>query len=166
MHWSYCSLALSHWNIPWNMHSVCYGWFDYNDVIMTTISSQITSLTVVYSTVYSDADQRKPGPVNSPHKGPVTRKMFPFDDVIMSIDMFLDTHTFVPPTAVIVSFTNTRAYDTFHVIPYEHLTMHERWYFYPTPMNPMMFVTQGMWSSSDILYKVQILYIFSRYPHT
>ena len=25
-----------------------------------------------------------PGPVNSPHKGPVTRKMFPFDDVIMS----------------------------------------------------------------------------------
>ena len=26
-----------------------------------------------------------PGPVNSPHKGPVTRKMFPFDDVIMKI---------------------------------------------------------------------------------
>ena len=25
-----------------------------------------------------------PGPVNSPHKGPVTRKMFPFDDVIMT----------------------------------------------------------------------------------
>ena len=25
-----------------------------------------------------------PGPVNSPHKGPVTRKMFSFDDVIMS----------------------------------------------------------------------------------
>ena len=24
-----------------------------------------------------------PGPVNSPHKGPVTRKMFPFDDVFM-----------------------------------------------------------------------------------
>ena len=24
-----------------------------------------------------------PGPVNSPHRGPVTRKMFPFDDVIM-----------------------------------------------------------------------------------
>ena len=64
---------------------------------MTPIASQITSLTVVYSTVYSDADQRKHqssaslafvwgihrGPVNSPHKGPVTRKMFPFDDVIM-----------------------------------------------------------------------------------
>ena len=26
-----------------------------------------------------------PGPVNSPHKGPVTRKMFPFDDVIMAV---------------------------------------------------------------------------------
>ena len=64
---------------------------------MTTIASQITSLTIVYSTVYSDADQRKHqssvslafvlgihrGPVNSPHKWPVTRKMFPFDDVIM-----------------------------------------------------------------------------------
>ena len=31
----------------------------YNDVIMTTMASQITSLTVVYLTVYSDTDQRK-----------------------------------------------------------------------------------------------------------
>ena len=31
----------------------------YNDVIMTTMASQITTLTVVYSTVYSDADQRQ-----------------------------------------------------------------------------------------------------------
>ena len=31
----------------------------YTDVIMTTMASQITSLTIVYSTVYSDADQRK-----------------------------------------------------------------------------------------------------------
>ena len=30
------------------------------------------------------------GPVNSPHKGPVTRKMFPFDDVIMCEN---DNHT-------------------------------------------------------------------------
>ena len=65
---------------------------------MGTIASQITSLTIVYSIVYSDADQRKHqssaslafvrgshrGPVNSPQKWPVTRKMFPFDDVIMS----------------------------------------------------------------------------------
>ena len=59
---------------------------------MGAIASQITSLTIVYSTVYSDADQRKHqssaslafvSPVNSPHKWPVTRKMFPFDDIIM-----------------------------------------------------------------------------------
>ena len=31
----------------------------YNDVIMDAIASQITSLAIVYSTVYSDADQRK-----------------------------------------------------------------------------------------------------------
>ena len=69
----------------------------YNDVIIGTIASLITSLTIVYSTVYSDADQRKHqsslslafvrgihrGPVNSPHNWSVTRKMFPFDDVIM-----------------------------------------------------------------------------------
>ena len=33
--------------------------YHYIDVIMTTMASQFTSLTVVYSTVYSDADQRK-----------------------------------------------------------------------------------------------------------
>ena len=53
---------------------------------MGKMASQITSLTIVYSTVYSGADQRKyqssAGPVNSPHKWPVTRKMFPFHDVI------------------------------------------------------------------------------------
>ena len=70
----------------------------YSDVIMSPMASQITRLTVVYSSVYSGADQRKHQssaslafvrgihrwPVNSPYKGPVRRKMFPFDDVIMS----------------------------------------------------------------------------------
>ena len=58
---------------------------------------------IVYSTVCWDADQRKHqcsaswplcgeftchrSPVNSPHKGSVTRKMFPFDDVIMKMQM-------------------------------------------------------------------------------
>ena len=64
---------------------------------MTMLASQITSLTVVYSIVDSGVNQRKHqssaslafvreihrGPVNFPHKWPVTRKMFPFDDVIM-----------------------------------------------------------------------------------
>ena len=74
-----------------------------NDVIMGTTASQISSLTIVYSIVYLGADQRKHqvsvslafvrgihrGPVNSRHKGPVTRKMFPFDDVIMHFVILL-----------------------------------------------------------------------------
>ena len=32
-----------------------------------------------------------PGPVNSPHKWPVTRKMFPFDDVIMNTNGVFQT---------------------------------------------------------------------------
>ena len=69
----------------------------YSDVIMGAMASQITSVSIICSTVSSGADQRKhqssPSlafvrgihrwPVNSPHKGPVTRKMFPFDDVII-----------------------------------------------------------------------------------
>ena len=69
----------------------------YNGVIISAMASQITRLTIVYQTFYSGADQRKhqssvsPAvvrgihrwPVNSPHKRPVTRKMFPSDDVIM-----------------------------------------------------------------------------------
>ena len=56
------------------------------------MASQITSLMIVYSTVYSGADQRKHQssaslalvrgihrwPVNSPHKWSVTRKIYPF----------------------------------------------------------------------------------------
>ena len=83
-----------------------YHPYHYGDVIMGSIASQITSLTIVYSTVYSDADQRKHqssaslafvwgihrGPVNSPHKWPVMRKLFPFDDVIMILkDYFTGT---------------------------------------------------------------------------
>ena len=64
---------------------------------MGAMASQITSLAIVYSTVYLGADQRKHQssvslafvrgihrwPVNSPHKWPVTREMSPFDDVII-----------------------------------------------------------------------------------
>ena len=70
---------------------------------MSAMASQITSLTIVYSTVYSGADQRKHQssaslaflwgtdrwPANSPHNGPVTRKMFPFDDVIIKLHYYL-----------------------------------------------------------------------------
>ena len=91
-------------SIPWKSNytillALCVGdlLVHYNDVIMRTVVSQITSLTIVYSTVYSGADQRKHQssaslafvrgihrrPVNSLHKWPVTRKMVPFDDIIM-----------------------------------------------------------------------------------
>ena len=89
-------LSLSHWwwvgidlGETWHKH--------YKDVIMGAMASQISSLTIFYSTVYSGADQSKHQSsvslalvwgihrwlVNSPHKWPVTRKMFPFLDVIM-----------------------------------------------------------------------------------
>ena len=64
---------------------------------MTAVASQITVVSIVYSTVCSDADQTKHKrsaslafvrgihrwPANSPHKGPVTWKIFPCHDVIM-----------------------------------------------------------------------------------
>ena len=78
--WMVCVVSLAH----------------YNDIIMSAMASRITSLTTVFSIVYSGADQRKHQssaslafvwgihrwPLNSPHKGPVTLKMFPFNDII------------------------------------------------------------------------------------
>ena len=73
------------------------------------LASQITSLTIVYSTVYLGVDKRKHqssaslvfvreihrGPVNSPHKGPVTRKMFPFDHGVWEPYRYGYSHPFV-----------------------------------------------------------------------
>ena len=64
---------------------------------MSALASQITGVSIVWSSVRSGADQRKHQssaslafaqgiqrwPVDSPHRGPVTRKMFPFPDVII-----------------------------------------------------------------------------------
>ena len=80
--------------------------FKYNNVIMSTIASHITGVSFVRTTVSSGADQRKHQssaslafvteihrwPVNSPHKGPVTRKMFSYDDFIM---LFQNIHLLV-----------------------------------------------------------------------
>ena len=80
--------------------SVWVQWYKhYSDVIMSMMASQITSISFVCSTVCSGADQRKyqssmslafvrgihQSPVDSPNKGPVMCKMFPFDDIIMVI---------------------------------------------------------------------------------
>ena len=67
----------------------------YGDVIMRAMASQITNISKVCSTICSGADQRKHqrstslafvkgihwSPVNFPHKGPVTWKVFPCDDL-------------------------------------------------------------------------------------
>ena len=109
-------------NIGWSLSRSkandcgCFVLIHYDDVRMGAIASQITSLTIVYSIVYSDADQRKhqssaslafvrgihQGPVNFPHKWPVTRKMFPFDDVIMSLPerMQLSGHGWQPSAII------------------------------------------------------------------
>ena len=90
---------------------------NYSDVIMSAISSQIT---VVYSTFSSDANHRNQqnssllpfasgihrwpvnSLVNSAHKGPVTQKMFPFDDAIM----FSLVHQCIPFTETDIRWTN------------------------------------------------------------
>ena len=70
----------------------------YSDVMMSAMAFHITTVSMVCSTVCPGADQRKhqsPAvlafmrgihwwPVNSPHKSPVTRIMFPFVDVIVN----------------------------------------------------------------------------------
>ena len=86
--WSKACLTTNIWMFL-KYSNACF----YNDVIMRAMASQITSLTFVYS----NTDQRQHQiaavlafvmrihrwPVNSLHKGPVTRKMFSFDDVVM-----------------------------------------------------------------------------------
>ena len=88
--------------LQWSIHTstdwIILIYWHYSDVIMGTMTYQITSLTIVYS---AGAVQRKHQSfaslafvqgihrwqVNSPHKWPVTRKMLPFDDVIMIYQM-------------------------------------------------------------------------------
>ena len=104
------SKLFDEWLSDWNISAQINHWLyetvyvvlqtkRYIDVIMSTMASQITSVSIVCSPVCSGADWRKYqsstslafvrgihwSPVNSQHKGPVTQKMFPFDDVIMEI---------------------------------------------------------------------------------
>ena len=88
---------VNHINLPSARSHDIHLMSHYNDVIMGSMAFQITSLAVVYSTVYSGTDQRHHQrsatlalvrgihrwSVNSHHKWPVTRKRFPSDDVIM-----------------------------------------------------------------------------------
>ena len=81
----------------------CQCGFHYSNVIMSEMASHITILAIVCSIVNSGVDQRKHQssaslafvwgirrwPRSSPHKWPVTRNMYPFDDVIMINDVVL-----------------------------------------------------------------------------
>ena len=83
------------------------GWIQYTPPNFVA-GGIITSLTIVYSTVYSGTDQRKHqsstslafvqgtnrSPVNFLHNGPITWKMFPFDDVIMESCFLINQKVF------------------------------------------------------------------------
>ena len=67
----------------------------YNDVIMSAMASQITDPDCLLKRLFMRWSKKTPAPlafvggihrrpVDSPHKGPVMRKMFPFDSVIMT----------------------------------------------------------------------------------
>ena len=87
---------------------------------MGPMASQITSVSSVYSTVFSDADKRKHQSsvsldfvrvihwwlVNSPHKGPIMRKMFLFYDVIMKLTIIGSDNGFSSCQCQAVIWTN------------------------------------------------------------
>ena len=84
-------------------------WSKSDDIIMSGIASQITGVTIVCPTVGSGTDQRKHqspmslafvrgirrSPVNSPYKRPVTRKTFPYGDVIMWLSFHYKDDTWI-----------------------------------------------------------------------
>ena len=150
-HWSRYRLSTMRRQV-WHIH--------YNDVIMSAMESQITSLTIVYSTVYSDEDQRKHQssaslafvrgihrwPVNSPHKGPVTWKMFPFD--VIMISSMLKTWRYLlklcqyafPLISILLSFH------------YQSMWKENRWW--PRRLRCVIFGNERLWSRSE--YYIQV----------
>ena len=104
--------------LMWSTLLVCLFFFSvnnhYSDGIMSAMASQITGVLTVFSAVCSGEDNRKHPrsasltfvrgihrwPVDPPHKGPVTRKMFPFDDVIMTLRNVHDSPEMMQRTIV------------------------------------------------------------------
>ena len=131
--------------------------YHYIDVIMTTMASQITSLTIVYSIVYSDADRRKyqssvslafvwgihRGPLNSPHKGPVTRKKFPFDDVIMCNAFFHWLKPSIPKMFLVVPTCDFAE-------QYLHVSIYLYWYYCTDFIHNISFSVGGIQSIDSV----------------
>ena len=75
-------------------YDILYIWCHKSDVIMSAIASQITGVSIVQSQIKENIKTPRHWSLRarginlrlaySPHKGPITRKMFPFDDVIMA----------------------------------------------------------------------------------
>ena len=146
---SHCPLRIPSQHAPvrtskrWKQMSIYLTEHHYNDVIMGAVASQITSVSIVCPTVGSCADQRKHQscaslafvrgihrwPVNSPHKRPVTRKMFPIDDV----NMRYDTITVNGTEIIEVSFISCVEISLSHVssrsvlIASSKTTKYEKW---------------------------------------
>ena len=91
-------IRITNGQLSFPCHGVLHEYTHYSDVIISTMAYQITSLTIVYSTVYSGTDQRKHqssaslafvrgihrwAVTGDRHKRPVTRKKLPFHDVIL-----------------------------------------------------------------------------------
>ena len=179
------------WRVPKSVSVVSHfrGWTQHthshhNDVIMGAIAFHITSLMIVYSTVYSDADQRihqssaslafvrgiHRWSVNSPHTWPVTRKMFPFDDVIMVTNFNWDpspwpqhplrtpkTRLGNAPSVVASQITGTKLF----VQQLLHANNNETWKF--SPWNEGAWVV--MWSCTRLHRHIIILTFTNSYTH-
>ena len=69
----------SHWRL--NGHDDASNYQPHHCLLNRLFRRRSKKTSKIRVTGLCEGNQR--GPVNSPHKGPVTRKMFPFDDVIM-----------------------------------------------------------------------------------
>ena len=117
-------------------------------LIMSPMTSQSTSLVIVYSTVYSGTDKRKHQssaslafvwwPVNSLHKGPITRKMLPFDYVVMSVIIIIKSHVSTFLIAVVFFRGLVQCDRTIFCLSVHLLLSRESWVFVsPTTVQSM-----------------------------
>ena len=89
--------------------------YHYNDVIMSSMASQITGDSIVYSAVCSGADQRKHQSSASlaygrgVHRWPVTRKMFPFEDVIILFHATYEMNKIVDEKPAFLTYCTVQA---------------------------------------------------------
>ena len=137
----------------------------YSDIIMSIMASQIISPTIVYSIVYSGADQRKHQsstslaivrvihwwPVNYPHEGSVMWKMFPFDDIIM---IFLRLPSDESPR---MSLMICQHWYRKWLIAMRHKTI------YWTNADQVQWCHNALPGTTDLIFKFCFLYILSLY---